>query len=85
MIDCVDHIIFLVFLYCSSFVIFLGHFTFNIFLTIFSGMYQSFSPFFVNIHNGLLYRNMEAVYTLKQLCFVFSATGFDLYMFSFFL
>ena len=42
-------------------------------------MYLSFSPvFFVNVHNELLYRNMEAVVALKQRSLVFRATFFDL-------
>ena len=42
-------------------------------------MYQPFSPvFLVNVHNELLYRNMEAVYALKQRSFVFRVTFFDL-------
>ena len=66
----VDHIISLVCLYSSSFVIFLGHFTFNIFLSSFLWSVSIFSPVFVNVHNELLYINMEAVYALNQLCFV---------------
>ena len=36
-----------------------------------------FLVFFVNVHNELLYRNVEAVYALKQRSFVFRATLFD--------
>ena len=66
----VDHVISLVFQYSSSFVIFIGHFTFHIFISRFLLIVSMFSPVFVNVHNELLYINMEEVYALKQRSFL---------------